>query len=99
VRYGTLQDEMRSARMQLDTAEAAFQRRYKIVLPAEVPWKPSKPKLPVIFGAGFALSLLLALLLPLISELRKGVIVERWQVYNMKLPILGELKLPPHSVD
>jgi len=37
------------------------------------------------------------LLLPLVEELRKGVIVERWQVQQLRLPVLAELKLPPHT--
>jgi hypothetical protein len=39
------------------------------------------------------------MLLPMLAELRKGKIVERWQVYQMKLPILAELRLPSGSSD
>jgi uncharacterized protein involved in exopolysaccharide biosynthesis len=99
VRYGSLRDEIRAGRMQLDTAQAAFDHRYQIVVPAEVPDVPTKPKPALIFGAGFALSLLLALLVPILSELRRGIVIERWQVQQMALPVLAELKLPPHSAD
>jgi len=97
VRYGALRDEMRAGRMELDTAQAAFDHRYQIVVPAEVPQHPVKPKPAVIVGAGLAISILLALLLPLVAELRRGIMIERWQVAQMQLPVLAELHLPPHS--
>jgi uncharacterized protein involved in exopolysaccharide biosynthesis len=97
VRYGALRDDIRQGRINLDTAQAAFNHRYQIIVPAEVPTKPKKPKGAVILGAGMAVSLLLALLLPVIAELKKGVMIERWQVEQMQLPILGELHLPPKS--
>lgn len=99
VRYGSLRDEIRSGRMQLDTAQAAFDHRYQIVTPAEAPNTPTKPKPGLIIGAGLALSLVLSLLFPLLAELRRGVIIERWQVHQLQLPVLAELKLPPHSPD
>lgn len=96
-RYGSLRDDIRAGRMQLDTAQAAFDHRYQIVVPAEVPNVPIKPKPPLIFGVGLGVSLLLGLILPILAELRRGIIVERWQVTHMALPVLAELKLPPHS--
>jgi len=96
-RYGSLRDDIRAGRIQLDTAQAAFEHRYQIVIPAEVPTIPIKPKPPLIFGVGLGLSLLLALILPILAELKRGIIVERWQVNHMALPVLAELKLPPHS--
>ena len=85
--------------MELDTAQVAFEHRYQIIVPAEVPNTPIKPKPLVILGAGVGISLLLALLLPILAELRRGVIVERWQVTQMQLPVLAELRLPPRSAD
>ena len=96
-RYGSLRDDIRAGRMQLDTAQAAFDHRYQIVVPAEIPNVPTKPKPPLIVGVGLGLSLLLGLLLPILAELRRGIIVERWQVTHLALPVLAELKLPPHS--
>jgi uncharacterized protein involved in exopolysaccharide biosynthesis len=96
-KYGALRDAISTARIDLDTAQAAFSYRYKVIVPPEVPGKPVKPKLPTVLGAGLAAALLLALLLPILAELRNGVIVERWQVYMMQLPILAELKYPPGS--
>jgi uncharacterized protein involved in exopolysaccharide biosynthesis len=99
VRYAALRDELLDTRIQLDTAQAAFNHRYQIIVPADPPTKPDKPKPGVIIGVGLLLSLLLAFALPIATELRKGVIVERWQVHELQLPVLAELHLPPHSPD
>lgn len=98
-KYGALRDGLRSGRIELDTAQAAFNQRYKMIVPAEVPAKPSKPNVGLIFGAGFAFALLLGLLLPVLLELRTGIIVERWQVEHVQLPVLAELRLPTRSTD
>jgi len=99
VRYAALRDELLNTRVALDTAQAAFNHRYQVIVPAEAPTKPEKPKPGVVIGAGLFLSLLMALALPLVAELRKGVIIERWQVQHLQLPVLAELQLPPNSPD
>jgi len=38
--------------------------------------------------------LLVALLVPILLELRRDVLVERWQVDHFQLPVLAELRLP-----
>lgn len=98
-RYGSLRDEVRGSKLALDTAQAAFNHRYQIVTPVEEPNRPTKPKVPVIYGVGIALSLLIAFLLPLLLELKRDVLVERWQVQGFQLPVLAELRLPPSSKD
>lgn len=97
MRYSSLMDGVRGSKLALDTAQAAFKHRYQVVIPAEEPRNPIKPKPAIIIGAGVFLALLLALVVPILLELRRGVIVERWQVDLLQLPVLGELKLPPKS--
>jgi uncharacterized protein involved in exopolysaccharide biosynthesis len=99
MKYGTLRDDLLSARIELDTAQAAFNHRYQLIVPADVPAKPIKPKPAMVIGGGLALALLLALLLPIGFELRTGIMIERWQVHQVQLPVLAELRLPPHSSD
>jgi uncharacterized protein involved in exopolysaccharide biosynthesis len=96
-KYATLRGQIGSARIDLDTAQAAFNHRYKIVVPPETPRKPSKPKVPVVVGAGLFASVLFALLAAVLAELRSGRIVERWQVHQISLPVLAELRFPPGS--
>lgn len=97
VRYGGLRDEVRGAKLALDTAQAAFNHRYQIVIPVEQPGKPSKPAIPVVAAVGIVLSLLLAFAIPVLLELKRGVLVERWQVDHFQLPVLAELRLPERS--
>lgn len=96
-KYANIRDNIGTARLDLDRAQAAFRHRYQIVVPAEPPAKPSKPKVPVILGAGIAASLLLGCLAAIIAQLRKGRMIERWQVHNLGIPLLGEVRWPPRS--
>lgn len=96
-KYSELRNEIRTARITLDEAQAAFAYRYKIAVPAVTPLKPSKPKVPVIAAGGIIGALALAFLIPILLELRTGIIVERWQVAAIPIPVLAELKLPPHD--
>ena len=97
--YGALRNELFTTRVDLDTAQAAFQHRYQVIIPAEAPSKAEKPKIPMVFGGGLFLSILVALLLPILAELRVDIIRDRWQVEHIALPVLAELRLPPHSSD
>lgn len=93
-KFATLRDKIGTARVDLDTAQAAFKHRYQVVIPAEVPNKPSKPKVPVLIGAGLLLSLLIGWLVTVVSELRTGTLVERWQVDSLGLPLLADVRWP-----
>lgn len=97
VRYGGLRDEVRGAKLALDTAQAAFNHRYQVVIPVEEPGKPSKPALPLVAIAGIVLSLLLAFTVPILLELKRGILVERWQVDHFQFPVLADLRLPERS--
>lgn len=98
-RYSSLRGQISLARVDLDTAEAAFKYRYKVVVPPEVPTKPTKPKVPAILGGGLFGAILLGLLAAIGAELRSGKIVEQWQVEQLALPVLAELRFPPSSSD
>jgi uncharacterized protein involved in exopolysaccharide biosynthesis len=98
-KYGSLRDDIRSGRIDLDTAQAAFNHRYKLIVPVEVPANPTKPKGWMILLGGLVGSLLVALAIPILAELRTGIIIERWQVQQLRLPVLGELRLPSHTGD
>jgi len=97
VRYASLRDEVRGAKLALDTAQAAFNHRYQVVIPVEEPTKPLKPALPVVAIAGLALSLLIAFALPVLLELKRGVLVERWQLEHLQFPVLADLRLPERT--
>ncbi|HTQ03923.1 MAG TPA: hypothetical protein VMI54_08695 [Polyangiaceae bacterium] len=97
LQYAQLRDAIRTGQIELDTAQAAFNYRYRVVIPADPPSKPSKPKVIVLLLGGVVGSLLFAILIPVLLELKNGVVVARWQVQMIALPILAELRLPPLS--
>lgn len=94
IRYGSLIDGVQGSKLALDTAQAAFKHRYQVVIPVEEPTSATKPKPLVIALAGAVLALLLAFLVPILLALRRGVLVERWQMDMLLLPVLGELRFP-----
>lgn len=94
LRYSSLMNDVRGAKLALDTAQAAFKHRYQIVLPVEIPEAPIRPKPWLIVLGGLVISLLLSLLVPIVLELRRGVLEDRWQIEKLQLPVLGELHLP-----
>jgi hypothetical protein len=94
-KYSEIRAQISSARIDLDLAQAAFRYRYTVVVPAEPPRAPSKPKVPVIMGGAAVAALLLGVLAAVAAELRSGRLVNRWQVERyLKLPVLAELQLP-----
>ena len=59
-KYESLIDRIESARIEQDTARAAFKYRYTVVRPAEVSKKPAKPNIPLTVVAGLLLGVMLA---------------------------------------
>jgi hypothetical protein len=101
-KYSEIRAQISTARIELDLAQAAFRYRYTVVVPAEPPAKPIKPKVALIVGASAIGALGLALIAAVLSEIRSGRLVNRWQVERLlKVPVLAELQVPkelgPHE--
>ncbi|HEX4340373.1 MAG TPA: hypothetical protein VH062_30905 [Polyangiaceae bacterium] len=93
--YSKIRGDIDAARMDLDFAQAAFRHRYSVVLPAEPPRGPTKPKVPLIMAGAVIAAFIFGVLAAVAVELRSGRLVNRWQVERLlKLPVLGELQLP-----
>jgi hypothetical protein len=88
-----LSGRLETARIELATAEADFHHRYVVVEEAEVPGRPLKSKTPIFYGASIALGLLAVFLVGTLRELRRGRLVDPWQVRSLGLPLLGEVRL------
>lgn len=94
-KYEDLLERIEGARIELDTARAAFKYRYSIIAPAQVPKKAEKPKAPVFVGIGMFLALTLAILITTLLDLSSDRILESWQVERrLGIAVLGEVKKP-----
>lgn len=89
--YEDLLDRLEGARIELETARAAFKYRYSIITPAQLPTRPVKPNVPFVLAGGVVAAATLAVFAVLVVELGAGRLVEGWQVSRfVGLPVLGE---------
>ena len=94
-KYDSLLDRINSARIELDTARAAFKYRYSIIRPPQLPKRPTKPKIPLVVAAGVMAAMGLAVIAAALSDLRSGRILEPWQVDRaLGLEVLGQVPRP-----
>jgi uncharacterized protein involved in exopolysaccharide biosynthesis len=94
-KYEELLGRIEAARIELDTARAAFKYRYSIVRPAQVPKHAEKPNPVVMILGGVMGGFLLALCLCLLKDVARGRFVERWQIERwLKVPVLAEVDRP-----
>ncbi len=92
IKYDDLLGRLEAARIELDTARAAFKYRYSVVTPAQVPKHAAKPNLVLTVVAGLVGGLFVSLLVSVAADLRAGKLVERWQIQRgLRLPILAEV--------
>jgi len=91
--YESLIQRIDAARIELDTARAAFKYRYSIIKPAKLPKSAESPKPPKFLGIGFFLALLSGLAAATFVDWRRGRILERWQVERLLgVPYLGQVE-------
>jgi uncharacterized protein involved in exopolysaccharide biosynthesis len=94
-KYDVLLERIESARIELDTARAAFKYRYGIIRPPTFPRRPEKPRVPLILAAGLLAALALGTLAAALADLWSGKILELWQMERgLGLPVLGEVPRP-----
>ena len=93
-RYQDILMRIDAARIELDTARAAFKYRYTVVSPAQTPRNPIAPNVPLIVMAGLLAGLVFAFLTSTLLDLRRGRVVEGWQIEKrLKIPLLAQVKL------
>lgn len=94
-KYAALRAQIQGAQIDLETAQAAFKYRYTVVTPARLPRSPTVPNIPVVTFVAFVVSIVAGLLFVVLVDLRRGRLLERWQLERLlERPILGELALP-----
>ena len=88
--YEDLLGRLEAARIELDTARAAFKYRYGVISPAQVPKKPARPG-PAFLLIGLVLAAFCGLAAPVVADVGRGRVVESWQVERfLGLDVLGE---------
>ena len=91
-RYQQAQESINRAQVELDTARAAFNHRYKVIWPPRVPTTPIGPNPLKIFGMGGLAAVLLALFSAAAADWRSGRLQERWQIERgLGLPVIADL--------
>ena len=86
---------LNSARIESETANVAFDYRYKITSPPVMPTKPVKPNVPVMVGGGAVAAIALGFFLALLADLTSGRLLESWQVERfLRVKMLGEIEEP-----
>jgi len=94
-KYAALRSQIETTAIDLETAKAAFKYRYSVVTPAHLPRGPVKPNVPLVVVAALVAALLCGCLLAVLADVRKGVLLEHWQVERLLgRPVLGEITLP-----
>jgi uncharacterized protein involved in exopolysaccharide biosynthesis len=94
-KYEELMMRIDGARIEQDTARAAFKYRYSVVRPASVPRKPLKPDVTVLGLASLLVALTTALFAGAARDASRGLFVEPWQVERaLGLKVLSRVKVP-----
>ena len=91
--YNAFLDRLESARLELDSARAAFKYRYTIITPVQRPRGPIKPKPVLVLGASLIAGFALAVLSTALVDLRSRKLLENWQIERqLRLPLIGEVR-------
>jgi uncharacterized protein involved in exopolysaccharide biosynthesis len=91
-KYDVLLERIEAARIELDTARAAFKYRYSVIRPPTFPRRPEKPKVPLVLAAGLIAALGLGTLAAALADLWSGKVLELWQVERgIGMAVLGHV--------
>lgn len=90
----SLRAQLTDARLQLAAAEASFAARYQVLTAPEVPRTASSRPLVIALAAMLG-SLLVAAFAAMGTDLRRGKVLEAWQLQrSLELPVLSEMPEP-----
>ena len=91
--YDKKRDALDEENLKLRVAEAAFQSKYQVTRPPELPRAPVKPIAAMVGVGGALASVLFVLALATLRDRRAGLFFEAKHVRDrLRLPVLGELR-------
>lgn len=94
-RYQELLMRVEAARIELDTARAAFKYRFNLVQPAQTPRKPTGPNITMIVLGGLIGAIGTAIFLAVAIDIWRRRLIEPWQVEQaLKMPVLARVETP-----
>ena len=90
--YNGILDRIEAAKLEQDSAQAAFKYRYSVLRPAQKPRGPVKPKPALIIPASVLAGLVLGIIGTGLRDLSSRKVIEAWQVeHTIGLPLLGDV--------
>jgi uncharacterized protein involved in exopolysaccharide biosynthesis len=93
-KYEDVSQRLDTARIQLQSLQAAFKYRFIVVQPPEPPRKPTKPNRLLLLLAGIIGGMVLGMFGGGVKDLLRGRFIEPWQVSRrLRLPLLAEVKV------
>jgi uncharacterized protein involved in exopolysaccharide biosynthesis len=81
--YEDLLQRLQGARIELETARAAFKYRYGMITPPQVPKRPVRPRALLFLAGGIILAGLVALIAGVALDVGGGRVLESWQVERL----------------
>jgi uncharacterized protein involved in exopolysaccharide biosynthesis len=91
--YEDMLDRLEGAKIEMETARAAFKYRYSVITPARIPKKADKPKIPLLVVGGLILAAGMTVFAVLVIDFAGGKVLEAWQVdRQLGLPVIAEVK-------
>ncbi len=91
--YEDLLDRLEGARIEMETARAAFKYRYSVITPARIPKAPVKPKVPLLVVGGLIMAVLMTGFIVIMLDFGGGRVLEPWQVdRQLGVPVMAEVR-------
>jgi len=92
-KYDQLSTKLEAARIEAQTAEAGFKRRYSVTRPAELPAGPKRPSGLIAAFLGLLLTVVAALATAAIADRFSGIFFEARHVRDrLGIPVFGTMK-------
>ena len=91
--YEDLLGRLEGAKIEMETARAAFKYRYSVITPAVIPDTPTSPKVPQLIIGGVVVAMVVAVFTAIMLDLSGGKVLEPWQVEIMLgVPVMAEVR-------